>query len=310
MTGSAEVRQGESESRLGFAQTDRHDPGRADRAARLWARVRGLVGGASEREEASLDALLAARSGLSQPNVIAVVSPKGGVGKTTCTFLLGNLLASATELRCVAIDPNPDFGTLGALTPSESRVQGTLADIFAEMDEIDSVAELMPFVSRLPTGLHLIAAHPRAEVMSAITPELYAMLVDFLGRFYDVILMDLGTGVEGPEARFALERADQSVVVSTPDFVALSTVLRGLRYLRDQPVTLVLNQAPRRPRAESRREVEQELRRQGIDRHVILPYDERLRTMLDSASYELGALDRDTRMPIKELGLAAYERLD
>ena len=297
VTGSIRVRQAPPEA-LGDRQ-----------AAAPWGRLSGLLSGSTRRDEAALDSQLAAAATVSRVNVIAVLSPKGGVGKTTCTFVLGDLLAGATGLRCVALDTNPDFGTLADLSPSASRAPRSVADVFAEMDEIGSAAHLRPFVSALPSGLHLIAAHPRAEVMAAVTPELHALLLDFLGRFYDVILMDLGTGVATPQAQFALERADQSVLVSTPDFAALSTVLDAQRYLPDHPVTLALNQVAGRPDDAARREVERELHGQGIDRHVILPYDDRLRTMLDSATYALGSLDRATRTAIKELGVAAAERL-
>src|SRR5262249_33429748 len=40
---------------------------------------------------------------------IAVMSPKGGVGKTTATVLLGSLFALLRRDRVVAIDTNPDF---------------------------------------------------------------------------------------------------------------------------------------------------------------------------------------------------------
>src|SRR5918997_1117343 len=33
-----------------------------------------------------------------------MISPKGGVGKTTSTFLVGNLLASHLKLRTIAVD--------------------------------------------------------------------------------------------------------------------------------------------------------------------------------------------------------------
>ncbi len=37
--------------------------------------------------------------------------------------------------------------------------------------------------------------------------------------------------------------------------------------------------------------------------------DERLRTMLDSGTYSLEALDRASRVPIKQLGIAVAEQL-
>ena len=44
---------------------------------------------------------------------IAVVSPKGGVGKTTVTALLGSLLAFLRRDHVVAVETNPDWGWLG-----------------------------------------------------------------------------------------------------------------------------------------------------------------------------------------------------
>lgn len=64
-------------------------------------------------EEARLEARLARPATLTRSNVIAVISPKGGVGKTTATFLIGNLLASRLKVRAIAIDANPDFGANG-----------------------------------------------------------------------------------------------------------------------------------------------------------------------------------------------------
>ena len=55
--------------------------------------------------------------------------------------------------------------------------------------------------------------------------------------------------------------------------------------------------------------VEERFREQRLHRRVALPYDERLRTMLDSGTYTLEALDRTTRIPIKQLGMAVAEQL-
>ena len=54
----------------------------------------------------------------------------------------------------------------------------------------------------------------------------------FLSCFYEVVLLDLGTGVAGPLARFAIERADQVVLVTTPEWVTASVVLEALSHLR------------------------------------------------------------------------------
>ena len=279
---------------------------------RLVTMVRSAFTSQAAHAEAQLEGRLRLRPGVTRTNTIAVLSPKGGVGKTTCTFLTGNLLASHLHLRTLAIDANPDFGTLGALAPDNTRSQRNLADVIAEMDTITSASELYPYISPLPTGLHVLAAPAHAEVMARMTPELYGRLVAFLGRFYDAVLLDLGTGITDPIAQFALERADQSVVITTPEYVTASTVLGALRHLRGDEashhLTVVLNQAPA-GNAGERDVIESEFRRQNIERRVIVPYDQQLRTMLDSGTYSLDALGRTTRMPIKQLGVHVSEQL-
>lgn len=182
------------------------------------------------RREQELDAQLDALSGVTRTNQVAVVSPKGGVGKTTTTFILGSILASRLKLRVVAVDANPDFGTLAALVPDERRSKRSLADLLADR-KLHTSSELTAYVSRLPTGLHILGAPPRVEVMSEMTPGLYEKLLEQLSRFYEVILLDLGTGITDPIAKFAIQSSDQLVVITTPEWVTSASVLGALRYL-------------------------------------------------------------------------------
>src|SRR3954464_6036874 len=71
-----------------------------------------------EREEAQLEGRLRRLPGVSRTNVVATLSPKGGCGKTTSTFLAGSVLASHLRLRALAVDLNPDFGPLADLAPT------------------------------------------------------------------------------------------------------------------------------------------------------------------------------------------------
>ena len=276
-----------------------------------WSRLRAFVAyslqSAGERKEAEVGAQLAALPGPTRSNTVAVISPKGGVGKTTSTFVLGNALASHMKLRVLAIDANPDFGTLASLAPDSVRSDRSLVDLLAELDRINSGPEMRPYISQVPTGLHLLAAPAHAEVMDEVTPSHYGEILAFLGRFYDVVLLDCGTGIGDPLARFAVERSDQTVVVSTPEWITASKVLGALRQLRLERSTLVLNQAE--SDATSRKAVEANFRKERMRHRVAIPYDLRLRTMLDSATYSLEGLDRPVRLPVKRLALAVGEQL-
>jgi MinD-like ATPase involved in chromosome partitioning or flagellar assembly len=269
---------------------------------RRWMRVH--LSSDLQRREWAVDEQLLLTTPMTRPNTIAVISPKGGVGKTTISFVLGNMFASELHLRVVALDANPDFGTLAALTPDGYRSPRSLADLLADSAHMESPAELHPYVSRLPSGLHLLGAPAHAEVMAQMTPGLYARLLDFLERFYEVVILDLGTGITDPLAQFAVERADQTIVITTPEWITSAGVLGALRYLQLKEGTLVLNQAPLSNSAGNRKVIEENFRRQAVATRATIPYDQRLRSMLDTGTYDLSRLKSSTRVPVKELAAA------
>jgi MinD-like ATPase involved in chromosome partitioning or flagellar assembly len=270
-------------------------------------RVQGMLVSRGEAEEAQLEQRLRTLPGVTRANVVALMSPKGGVGKTTSTFLVGNLLATHLQLRVIAVDANPDFGTLARLSPDARRSQRSLADLLADANGLRTAAELNPYISRQPTGLHILGAPHDPELMAGLGPDRYGELVAFLSCFYEVVLLDLGTGVAGPLARFAVDRADQSVLVATPEWVTSSIVLDALAHVHHEHTTVVLNKSLLRAR--DLPVVEERFRAEHLHRTVTLPYDEQLSSMLDAGHYTVGALRRATRVAIKQLGLAVGEQL-
>ena len=84
-----------------FTRADRTSP--SERARAAWS---------ASNYVRQLDAQVVAPR-LRRCATIAVVSPKGGVGKTTTTALLGSLLAFLRRDRVVAVETNPDWGSLG-----------------------------------------------------------------------------------------------------------------------------------------------------------------------------------------------------
>jgi putative peptide zinc metalloprotease protein len=274
---------------------------------RAMAQVKLALTSRGERREQAVEARLRALRGVTRSNTIAVVSPKGGVGKTTTTFLVGNLLSARARARVVAVDANPDFGTLAALAPDSVRSERSLADLFPRLDEVSTAAELRPYMSCLPTGMHLLAAPADAELMAVIGAEGYDRVLDVLARYYDVVILDLGTGITAPVSQWAVRRADQLVVITTPEWVTSANVSGALRHLPMEDATLVLNQAGRN--AIDRQAVEEHFRKQWLERRVTIPYDQQLRLMLDSGTYSIDALARATRLPIKNLGVAVGESL-
>ena len=157
------------------------------------------------------------------------------------------------------------------------------------------------------TGLHILGAPRDAALTASLGPERYGELAAFLSTFYEVVLLDLGTGVAGPLARFAIERADQVVLVTTPEWVTSSVVLGALSHLQHDHTTVAINRSKLDSTAIE--VIEDRFRAEHLHRAVTIPHDEQFAAMLDSGTYALDALGQDTRMAIKRLGLAVSEQL-
>jgi MinD-like ATPase involved in chromosome partitioning or flagellar assembly len=282
-------------------------PARNGALGRLRRQVDRLLVSEHERREADLERQLRTQPGVTRPNTVALISPKGGVGKTTSTFLVGSLFATHLKLRAIAVDANPDFGTLARLAPDGLSAERSLADLLDDCERLHTAAELGAYVSRLPSGLHMLAAPRDPELTASLGPDRYGELVAFLSCFYEVVLLDLGTGVAGPLARFAIERADQVVLVTTPDWMTSAVVLEALAYLRHDRTTVALNKS--RLRSSDLGVIEERFRAEHLHHCVTVPYDIQLAAMLDSGSYSLEALGWRTRLAIRQLGLAVAEQL-
>jgi MinD-like ATPase involved in chromosome partitioning or flagellar assembly len=271
--------------------------------ARLRRRSQRLLVSRDEQEEADLERRLVKQPGVTRANTVALISPSGGVGKTTCTFLIANLLATHLKLRAVAVDADPGFGSLAQLVPKDRRSGRGLNDLLADADRLHTAAELGPYISRLPSGLHVLMA--RGDGNRPRTDE-YGEALALLSCFYDVVLLDLRTGLVGPLARFAASRADQLVLVTTPDRVASLAALDALALLRHPERTTVAINRSRPGEADA---VELCLLAEGPHEVVTVPADEQLSAMLESGTYALSALKPPTRTAIKRLGLAVADQL-
>lgn len=237
-----------------------------------------------------------------------MASPKGGVGKTTVTFLVGNLLASHLKLRTIAVDVSPSFGTLGRLPAERIRSTGSVVELLRDADQLATAADLRRYVSRLPSGLHVLAAAHGAAHTGTLDAGHYGELVALLSCFYETIVLDLGPGVTGPLVRFARDRSDQVLLVTTADEIAARLTVDAARDLDEDRTAVVVNRA--HPRLDPElRAIEEYLRRRGLDRSHTLPDDRRLALMLDTGTYTLEALARPTRVGVKRIGVTVAGQL-
>jgi MinD-like ATPase involved in chromosome partitioning or flagellar assembly len=160
---------------------------------------------------------------------IAVISLKGGVGKTTTTTALGSTLATERQDKILAIDANPDAGTLGRRVRRETGA--TIRDLVQAIPYLNSYMDIRRFTSQAPSGLEIIANDVDPAVSTAFNDEDYRRAIDVLGRQYPIILTDSGTGLLYSAMRGVLDLADQLIIISTPSVDGASSASTTLDWL-------------------------------------------------------------------------------
>ena len=185
--------------------------------------------GGKAAEEERRQKLAVIRTPVLSSYKIAVISLKGGVGKTTTTMALGATLATERQDKVIAVDANPDAGTLGRRVRRETGA--TIRDLVTAIPYLNSYMDMRRFTSQAPSGLEILANDVDPAVSTTFNDADYRQVIDFLGRQYPIILTDSGTGLLYSAMRGVLELADQLIVVSTPSVDGASSASTTLDWL-------------------------------------------------------------------------------
>jgi MinD-like ATPase involved in chromosome partitioning or flagellar assembly len=143
---------------------------------------------------------------------VPVLTRKGGVGKTTISTLLGMAMSQVREDRVIAIDANPDRGTLAERVSKSTRF--TVRDVVNRAAAIDGFSEFSNMVSRDETRLDVLASDADPMLSEAFNEGDYNVVADMAARYYSIVITDCGTGIVHSVMRPTLQRANSIVIVS------------------------------------------------------------------------------------------------
>ncbi|WP_378243364.1 MinD/ParA family ATP-binding protein [Actinokineospora guangxiensis] len=144
---------------------------------------------------------------------IAMLSLKGGVGKTTTTTTLGSTFSSLRGDRVIAVDANPDRGTLSQKIPLETTA--TVRHLLRDAERIRRYSDIRAYTSQGPSRLEVLASEQDPAVSEAFSEEDYRRTVALLEHFYNIVLTDCGTGLMHSAMKGVLDLADSLVIVSS-----------------------------------------------------------------------------------------------
>ncbi|MEQ6897346.1 AAA family ATPase [Microbacterium sp. KR10-403] len=241
---------------------------------------------------------------------VPVLSRKGGVGKTTITTLLGMALADARDDRIIAIDANPDRGTLAErITRHNGK---TVRDLVRMKDSVSGYNDVSTIVARDETRLDVLASDADPQVSVAFSDDDYEDVAKLAAHYYSVVLTDTGTGIVHSVMGATLGLSDQLVVVAGLSVDEARLASETLTWLetngyagKARNAVVVLNNA--RPGAPLVREDELEAHFRTRVRQVVrMPYDAAIGT---GSAIVFHDLQPETRQAARTLAAAVVEGL-
>lgn len=173
--------------------------------------------GLSTREQEEADLIRRISRPLRGTHNTALLSLKGGIGKTSTTCGVGMTLAEFRGDPPCAADLNPDAGDLAERALGEAlysdAVPRTISDIVRNAESIDSLTKLSEYMHHA-NRLHVIAGEQDPALSDALTAEDYFKVQRLIAQYYKIMLTDCGTGVSHPAMSGILLTAENLVIAS------------------------------------------------------------------------------------------------
>jgi len=151
---------------------------------------------------------------------IAIVSAKGGVGKSTVTSNIGASLSKDFGKRVLAIDGNITTPTLGIYVGILSQ-EKTLDDV------LHGTMKMSQAVYIHPCGLHIVPSSLSPKV-GYPDPEVLKEKVQDVKDAYDFILIDGAAGI-GREVISSIKAADEVLIVTNPDMASIVSAIKIIK---------------------------------------------------------------------------------
>jgi len=179
--------------------------------------------------------------------IVAVMSPKGGVGKTTVTTNLAVGLGKVAPSSVVVVDLDLQFGDVASGLMLEP--ERTLADAVTGAAIQDSMV-LKSYLTLHQSGIYALCAPLNPAQAEQISGEQVGHLISQLATEFQYIVVDTAPGL-GEHVLATLDRATDAVWVCGMDIPSIRGLRTGFRILDELNLVpenrhVVLNFADRR----------------------------------------------------------------
>ncbi|MHC9295449.1 hypothetical protein ACRCUN_23555 [Mycobacterium sp. LTG2003] len=261
----------------------------------------GLGLGPSAKERRHRDLVQRIRAPKNAMYAVAVLTLKGGAGKTTVSSTLGQVFASLRPDGVLAVDVDPAAGDLDTRTAIHPE-RHTMLDLLnaSDLSQRDFVQR---YLSTTETNLHVLAGGWRADSDRVLVPEDIRDVHEIASHYYSLLLWDGGTDLHTPVSREVLTKSDALVLLIPPTRSGALAAAKSIDWLRFHGhegllarTVLLINESSAKPQM-SVDELRKFFARQQIKMHYV-GYDKHLD---EGLAVDLNKLSRRSRRGFEEL---------
>ncbi len=166
--------------------------------------------------------------------VIAICSPKGGVGRTTVAVNLSVALHNE-DMHCIIVDGSLQFGDVAMFF--NEKAKNSVVDLAPRIEALDPEVIQSVVIKHNASGVHILSAPTRPEDAERVEPEQFKGLLRYLRQLYAYIVVDT-TSYLNEITLAAIDEGDVIVLLTTQDIPALKNARLFLDLLRTLNVDL------------------------------------------------------------------------
>jgi pilus assembly protein CpaE len=178
--------------------------------------------------------------------VVAVFSPKGGVGRTTLAVNMAVAAAAEPDNHVVLVDGSFQFGDVGVLLNLNPKNK-SIADLVPELEVGGDADFIETFLITHSTGAKVLLAPPSPEMAELVTPAAIRRVLEALRTKNDLVVVDCASAFSDTTLAI-LDVADVVLTVLTLEITSIKNmrlfleVAEQLGYPSNK-MELVLNRA-------------------------------------------------------------------
>jgi pilus assembly protein CpaE len=177
--------------------------------------------------------------------VVAVFSPKGGVGRTTIAVNLAVAAASELGKKVTLVDGSFQFGDVAVLLNLNPKDK-SMAELVPQLEEGHDPDSVDAFTLTHSSGIHVLLAPPSPEMAELITPAGVKHVIEILRAHSELVVIDCAAWFNDTLLGI-LDLADVVLTVLTLEITSIKNIRLFLEVAEQlgysHKIRLVLNRA-------------------------------------------------------------------